>query len=68
MTDYVSWTVDLNQRGRSNENFVCELPELYTLGKGDTIAPGDYARYTEDDIKAAARPNGLACRPNAPGV
>jgi uncharacterized protein (DUF1800 family) len=29
--------------------------ELYTIGKGPQIAPGDYTNYTEDDIKEAAR-------------
>lgn len=38
-----------------NENFPRELLELFTIGKGDQIAPGNYTTYTEDDIKEAAR-------------
>ena len=35
-----------NRRGSPNENFACEVMELFTLGEG---------KYTEDDIKQAAR-------------
>ena len=35
-----------NVKGHPNENFARELMELFTLGEG---------RYTEDDVKAAAR-------------
>jgi uncharacterized protein (DUF1800 family) len=38
-----------------NENFARELFELYTIGKGPQIGPGDYTNYTEDDILAASR-------------
>lgn len=38
-----------------NENFSRELLELYTLGKGDQIGPGDYSTYTEDDVAAGAK-------------
>ncbi len=38
-----------------NENFAREYFELFTIGKGPQIAPGDYTHYTEDDIVAAAR-------------
>ena len=38
-----------------NENFARELLELFTLGKGPQIAPGDYTNYTEDDVRALAR-------------
>lgn len=51
------WYLDntLNYVGDPNENFAREMLELYTIGKGTQIAPGDYTNYTEDDIKAAAR-------------
>ncbi len=51
------WYLDntLNQAESPNENFAREMFELYTIGKGLQIAPGDYTNYTEDDIKAAAR-------------
>lgn len=38
-----------------NENYARELLELFTIGKGPQIAPGDYTNYTEDDIAAAAK-------------
>ena len=38
-----------------NENFARELVELFTVGKGDLVAPGDYTNYTEDDIQAMSR-------------
>jgi len=45
----------LNSAENPNENFAREMFELYTIGKGPQIAPGDYTNYTEQDIKAAAR-------------
>ncbi|MEM7105076.1 MAG: DUF1800 family protein [Bacteroidota bacterium] len=38
-----------------NENFAREFLELYTIGKGPQIGPGNYTTYTEDDVQAAAR-------------
>ena len=38
-----------------NENFAREYFELFTIGKGPQIGPGDYTNYTESDIVAAAR-------------
>lgn len=38
-----------------NENFARELLELYTVGKGPQIGPGDYTNYTEDDVAAGAK-------------
>ena len=38
-----------------NENYARELLELYTVGKGPQIAPGDYTNYTEQDVRAFAR-------------
>ncbi len=45
----------LNRAASPNENFARELLELYTIGKGELIAPGDYTNYTEDDIKEVAK-------------
>lgn len=45
----------LNDKDAPNENFAREFMELYTIGKGPQIAPGDYTNYTEDDVKQAAR-------------
>ncbi len=44
-----------NTAGSPNENYARELLELFTVGKGDLIAPGDYSNYTEGDIAAIAR-------------
>lgn len=38
-----------------NENYARELLELFTIGKGDLVAPGDYTNYTEQDVAAIAR-------------
>lgn len=38
-----------------NENYSRELLELYTLGKGPQIGPGDYSTYTEADVAAGAK-------------
>jgi len=38
-----------------NENFAREFFELFTIGKGPQIGPGDYTNYTEDDIVEAAK-------------
>ncbi len=43
-----------NRAGNPNENYGRELLELFTLGKGDQVASGDYTTYTEDDIRAIA--------------
>ena len=45
---------DTNTKYSPNENFARELLELYTIGKGPQIGPGDYSNYTEDDVAAAA--------------
>lgn len=46
---------NLNTATSVNENYARELQELFTIGKGPEIAPGNYTNYTEDDVKAAAR-------------
>jgi len=33
-----------------NENYSRELLELFTIGKGPLVAPGDYTNYTEQDV------------------
>ncbi len=44
-----------NTKTNPNENFAREFLELFTIGKGPQIGPGDYTNYTEDDIVQAAR-------------
>jgi uncharacterized protein (DUF1800 family) len=44
-----------NTKNSPNENYSRELLELYTIGKGPQIAPGDYTHYTEEDIAAGAK-------------
>lgn len=44
-----------NTVNNPNENFAREFFELFTIGKGPQIAPGDYTHYTEDDIVQAAK-------------
>lgn len=38
-----------------NENYAREILELFTIGKGPQIGPGDYTNYTEDDVAAGAK-------------
>jgi uncharacterized protein (DUF1800 family) len=38
-----------------NENYSRELLELFTIGKGPLVGPGDYTNYTEADVVAMAR-------------
>lgn len=44
-----------NTKGNPDENFAREFFELFTIGKGPQIGPGDYTNYTEDDIIEAAK-------------
>lgn len=44
-----------NKKEAPNENYARELLELFTIGKGPQIGPGDYANYTEQDVKEIAR-------------
>lgn len=44
-----------NKKSAPNENYARELQELFTIGKGPEISPGNYTNYTESDIKAAAK-------------
>lgn len=38
-----------------NENYSRELLELFTIGKGDQIAAGDYSNYTELDVASGSK-------------
>ena len=44
-----------NTGSSPNENYAREFLELFTIGKGPQIGPGDYTNYTENDIKEAAK-------------
>ena len=45
----------LNNREAPNENYARELLELFTIGKGPQVSPGDYSNYTEQDVREIAR-------------
>ena len=45
----------LNSKNNPNENYAREFFELFTIGKGEQVGPGDYSNYTEEDIVTAAR-------------
>lgn len=38
-----------------NENYAREFLELYTIGKGQQVAPGDYTTFTEKDVRALTK-------------
>jgi uncharacterized protein (DUF1800 family) len=38
-----------------NENYSRELLELFTIGKGPLVGPGDYTNYTEQDVVEMAK-------------
>jgi uncharacterized protein (DUF1800 family) len=38
-----------------NENYAREILELFTIGKGPQIGPGDYTHYKEEDVAAGAK-------------
>ncbi len=58
-----------NQKNAPNENFAREFFELFTIGKGPQIGPGDYTNFTEDDIVQAARVfTGWRALPNRTGA
>jgi len=44
-----------NRVGAPNENYGRELLELFTVGKGPLVGPGNYTTYTEADVQAAAK-------------
>ncbi|OAV45027.1 hypothetical protein A3850_011250 [Lewinella sp. 4G2] len=45
----------VSTRQNPNENYARELLELFTIGKGPQVAPGDYTNYTEQDVTELAR-------------
>lgn len=53
MLIYLSGTENTNRA--PNENYSRELLELFTVGKGDLVGPGDYTHYTEDDVIEMAK-------------
>lgn len=44
-----------NVKAEPNENYARELLELFTVGKGPLIGPGDYTNYTEQDVQQGAK-------------
>ncbi|MEL6140755.1 MAG: DUF1800 family protein, partial [Bacteroidota bacterium] len=46
---------DQNDKFSPNENYARELLELFTIGKGAQVGPGDYTNYTEQDVMEMAR-------------
>ncbi|HMO38755.1 MAG TPA: DUF1800 domain-containing protein [Saprospiraceae bacterium] len=44
-----------NTRVAPNENYARELLELFTIGKGEQVGPGDYSTFTEQDVAEMAR-------------
>jgi hypothetical protein len=44
-----------NTASSPNENYAREFLELFTIGKGPQIGPGNYTNYTENDVKEAAK-------------
>jgi uncharacterized protein (DUF1800 family) len=57
-----------NSKSAPDENYARELQELFTIGKGPQVGPGDYTNYTEQDVKAAARVlTGWRLAPNPDG-
>lgn len=44
-----------NSASSPNENYARELLELFTVGKGPQVGPGDYTNFTEHDIRQIAR-------------
>ena len=44
-----------NSKNNPNQNYAREFFELFTIGKGPQISPGNYTHYTEADIQQAAK-------------
>ena len=44
-----------NRAAAPNENYARELLELFTIGRGPEVGPGDYTNYTEQDVIALAK-------------
>lgn len=46
---------NLNVKGVPQENFAREFLELFTVGKGAQVGPGNYTTFTEEDVQAATK-------------
>jgi len=46
---------DTNTSESPNENYARELLELFTVGKGQLVGPGDYSRFTESDVLSVSK-------------
>ncbi|MEM6769351.1 MAG: DUF1800 family protein [Bacteroidota bacterium] len=46
---------EYSNKWEPNENYARELLELFTIQKGEQVAPGDYTYYTEEDVREIAR-------------
>lgn len=44
-----------NVNANPNENYSRELLELFSIGKGPQLGPGDYTNYTEHDVSEGAK-------------
>ncbi|NNF21382.1 MAG: DUF1800 domain-containing protein [Saprospiraceae bacterium] len=44
-----------NSQQAPNENYARELCELFTVGKGEPVGPGDYTTFTEDDVREISK-------------
>ncbi|HPB53790.1 MAG TPA: DUF1800 family protein, partial [Saprospiraceae bacterium] len=44
-----------NNKNAPNENYAREFLELFTIGKGPQVGPGDYTNYTEEDVVVGAK-------------
>lgn len=44
-----------NNDNNPNENYAREFLELFTIGKGLQVGPGDYTNYTEEDVVQGAK-------------
>ncbi len=44
-----------NKKNSPNENFAREMFELYSIGRGEQVAEGDYTTFTETDVKEATK-------------
>ena len=53
MMDYLD--NEANTKWNPNENYAREFLELFTIGKGPQIGPGDYSNYKEEDVLAGAK-------------
>ncbi|MBC7606682.1 MAG: DUF1800 family protein [Burkholderiales bacterium] len=67
MLNYLNNTA--NVKAAPNENYAREFLELFTIGKGAPISPGNYTNYTEADIVQAAKVlTGFKKQPNRSNI